>query len=329
MSTKNDVLAALLRGRGQWLTSETLAVGTDGGALSRTAIWKAVNALKAEGYRIEAAAGKGYRLIPDNDILSREGIAVYCDHRDLPIHVFKSVESTNLTAKQLALEGAPHGTAVLAETQTMGRGRRGRSFYSPSGLGLYMSVVLRPRLEIRDAMLVTAAAAVAVCRAIEAVVPRHVQIKWVNDVWIDGKKVCGILTEAVTDLESGSIDSLVLGMGINCGGSAADFPPELRDVVTTIALPGTGDETRNRLAGELLNRVYELEEEIRTRRFLTEYRARSAVIGRDVRVMASAGDYVARAIAIDEDAGLVIRREDGQIVTLRAGEVSVRPQKKP
>lgn len=320
------MLAALEKQRGHWLASEALAQGPDGAPLSRTAIWKAVRALREQGYRIEAEAGKGYRLALENDILSREGIEVYYRHRGAPIHIYPEVDSTNQVAKQLAINGAPHGTAVLAESQTMGKGRRGRSFFSPSGCGLYLSVVLRPRVAVEEAMLVTAAAAVAVCEAIEAVVPCRTAVKWVNDVWLDGKKVCGILTEAVSDLESGTIDSLVLGMGINCSGSAADFPPELRTVATTIALPGVGDATRNHLAGELLDRVYELEEQIHTRRFLTEYRRRSIVIGRDIRVLSPQGDYTARAMAIDDQAGLVIRREDGDTVTLRAGEVSIRPQ---
>ena len=164
----------------------------------------------------------------------------------IDIRVFQTIDSTNNYAKRLILDGAAPGTAILAESQTAGRGRRGRSFYSPAGSGLYISVILRPKIDaVDDIQLLSAAAAVAVCRAIDRLKPDSgAQIKWVNDIFIGGKKVCGILSEAVS--AGDRIAGTVVGIGVNCTTDA--FPPELRDIACSLG----GDISRNALAAGII-----------------------------------------------------------------------------
>ncbi len=171
--------------------------------------------LQGQGHAIEAVQNKGYTLRPESDVLSEQGVRLYLRHSLPRVVVEQTLISTNLTAKQLAAEGAPHGTLVAANHQTGGRGRRGRSFASPPGTGLYLSMVLRRALPMQNAVLVTSAAAVAVCRAVEAVSGKRLGIKWVNDLYFYGKKCCGILTEAAADVESGGLEHLVVGIGVN------------------------------------------------------------------------------------------------------------------
>ena len=222
MSSKSNILQILEKNRGTYVSGEELAQQLQ---ISRSAIWKAISELKKEGYQIISVTNKGYCLSDATDVISAEGIGPYLTNgsQDM-IHVFKTVDSTNLVAKKMALEQAPHGTVVLAEEQTAGRGRMGRSFHSPAGSGIYMSFILRPNLTSNDAVLITTAASVAVARAIEEVTHIHTGIKWVNDVYMNGKKICGILTEALTDFESGGIESIILGIGINFSTAVSSFP---------------------------------------------------------------------------------------------------------
>jgi BirA family biotin operon repressor/biotin-[acetyl-CoA-carboxylase] ligase len=168
MSTRGNVLKALEENKGAAISGEELASRLD---ISRTAVWKAIQELRKEGYRIEAITNKGYRLAQDSDMLSVEGIVPYVKNPSLPdrIHVYKTLDSTNLTAKRMALDGAPAGTVIIAEEQTKGKGRMGRSFYSPPSGGIYMSFILEPRFDTAKSVLITTAASVAVCKAIETV----------------------------------------------------------------------------------------------------------------------------------------------------------------
>jgi BirA family biotin operon repressor/biotin-[acetyl-CoA-carboxylase] ligase len=233
MSTKGSVLKALEENKGTAVSGEELASRLD---ISRAAVWKAIQELRREGYRIDAITNRGYCLAGDSDVLSAEGILPYVKG-DVPadrIRVFKSVESTNLTAKKIALDGAQPGTVIIAEEQTKGRGRMGRSFYSPPAGGIYMSFILKPRLDTAKSVLITTAASVAVCKAIEEVTGISCRIKWVNDIYKGDKKICGILTEAVTDFESGQIDYIVLGIGVNYNTARTDFPEELAGIAGSL-----------------------------------------------------------------------------------------------
>ena len=218
-TTRQALLQALSAAGGAYISGQQLA-GQLG--VSRAAVHKAAAALAAQGYALHSAPRRGYRLT-GGDPFCAEAVGSY----PAPIYLYDSLESSNLTAKQLALTGAPHGTLVLTSHQQAGRGRMGRVFESPAGKGVYLSLLLRPDLSAADAQTVTIGAAVAVARAVKALCGLELSIKWVNDLYYQGRKVCGILTEAGTDIESGQLEWLVVGIGLNLTTSPADWPEEL------------------------------------------------------------------------------------------------------
>lgn len=317
MNTKEKVLQMLTEAPGG-LSGEILARRL---GLSRTSVWKAIRSLKAEGCAIEGVTNRGYRLIRGVDTLDA---AVISGGRKAPAEVFETLPSTNIVARERACCGAPHGTVIIANTQSSGRGRRGRSFVS-GGLGIYMSVVIRPD-DPSDATLVTTAAAVAVRDAIEEVCGKACGIKWVNDLYYEGKKVVGILTEAVTDMESGYISGMVVGIGINFRGTPEDFPPELRSKAGFLLCPGEAPDgpdrsaLASRVAANLLERVASMGD----RRFLEDYRRHSIILGRRVEYLRGGRTVVATALEIDDNGALRVLRDDGDYETISAGEVSVR-----
>lgn len=323
MTVKEYVLNQLEENRGHPLSGEAVARAL---SVSRAAVWKAVHALKAEGYHIEAVTNQGYTLCADNDLLSAQGIQPFLNTSTgaREIRVYPCVPSTNQEAKRMALDGAAQGSAVLAEEQSAGRGRMGRSFYSPRGSGLYISVILRPRTDASNAVLVTTAAAVAVCRAIETTAGKQPVIKWVNDLYLNEKKICGILTEAVTNFETGVIESVVVGIGINFKGRPEQLPKELRQSAGFLFAEESPAAARNRLAAAIINQLCALCDTLEARAFLTEYRSRSMIIGERIRFLRSNRWSEATAVDIDENGGLIIEKADGMRETLSSGEVSIR-----
>lgn len=329
MSVKTEVLKLLEANRDRDLSGQEIAKCL---GVSRAAVWKAVQVLKEQGYQIEAANNRGYHLAEDSDVLSAEGIclALKEDYRGNEIRVCKCVDSTNQDVKRRALEGAGGGLVVLAEEQSAGKGRKGRGFYSPSGTGIYMSVLFRPTEEqSKNVVLVTTAAAVAVCRAIRRVLREEPEIKWVNDVYLRGKKICGILTEAVSDVESGGIDTVIVGIGINYRKPPQGFPADLDDLVGAVC---TEDCVipRNTLAAAVLNELLDLYQELSEKTFMEDYRKWSNVIGKEIRFSTGVeyGDgeqwECGRALDIDEEGGLVVRLDGGEERVLRTGEITLR-----
>lgn len=226
--------------------------------------------------------------------------------------------STNTTARELAKQGAPEGTAVVADMQTAGRGTRSRSFFSPRG-GVYLSVILRP-CEAQGS-LITSCAAVAVARAIERLCPLRVEIKWVNDLYVSGRKLCGILTEAGLDPVTGRLDYVVLGIGVNV--ASIQFPPELETLATSLGNEGCAVD-RNALIAAILNEWERAYSTIDSGDFLDESRRRSCVLGKRVTVRRGDEIYVATAADINERGHLLVRRDSGETEVLVSGEVSVR-----
>ena len=214
--------------------------------ISRAAVWKAVEALRRQGYDIEARTGRGYRLIDAPDFLSRETVEQYLHRTRENLHVLETVDSTNSFCRRLALEGAPDGTAVLADCQTAGRGRRGRSFQSPAGKGLFFSILWRPDCAPEELLPLTALSAVAVCRAIQRVTGVRPQIKWPNDLVLGGRKLAGILTEMSLEGESGHVSHVVVGIGINVHQQPEDFAGEVADIATSLDLSLGGRVCRRR-----------------------------------------------------------------------------------
>ncbi len=323
MTSKELILSMLEQQQGQAVSGEAMAAEL---GISRAAVWKAVADLRSEGYLIEAATRSGYRLSPSNDVLSAQGIRTHLRHADVEIHCHASVGSTNQVAKQLAIEGAPHATVVVAAQQTAGRGRNGRSFHSPAGTGLYLSILLRPKLTTMAAMRVTSAVAVAVCRAIERLVVVKAGIKWVNDILIDGKKVCGILTEGISGFESGRIESVVVGIGVNVRTPQESFPEDVRPIAASLLDGKPSDPlSRNQLAAAIVDEVLTIMAQLESMAFLEEYRRRSVVLGANVLVVQGPHSYEAVVERIDDDGSLVVRASDTVVHTLNSGEISLRP----
>ena len=239
-----------------------------------------------------------------------------------PVYCYDALESSNLTAKQLALTGAPHGTLILTGQQNAGRGRLGRRFESPAGKGVYCSLLLRPSLSAADAQTVTIGAAVAVARVVKALCGLELGIKWVNDLYYQGKKVCGILTEAGTDIESGQLEWLVVGIGLNLTTTAADWPDELARTAGSLFPGGPSPVSRAALAGAIARELLSLCPAFDC---LDEYRARCFVPGHWVTVCTNSETYAAKALFIDDAGRLVVEREGGRQEALRHGEVSIRP----
>lgn len=322
MTVKEHILTLLDGNKGGYISGEEIA-----GRLSvtRSAVWKAIKSLQQDGYSIQAVTNKGYSLSPHTDILSAGAISKYLDtqSQQMRIEVFKTIPSTNEAVKVLASNGEPEGKVILSEEQTAGRGRKGRKFFSPPGTGIYMSILLRPKLSAAESILLTTSAAVAVALAIESVSGKDTQIKWVNDVFMDGKKVCGILTEASMSLENGWLDYAVLGIGINVSLPTGGFPNDLTGIATSVFSEGNphGD-LRNRLVAEVLNHFMGYYEHLTDRMFLSEYRQRIMLLGKPVTVMKDNKQREATAIDIDNDCRLKVRYENGDEEYLSSGEVS-------
>lgn len=295
--------------------------------VSRNAVWKAVDRLRKDGFGIEGGTNRGYRLTRKPDRLEAEAITGYLTTREIgrALEVYDEIDSTNSRAKMLAARGAAQGTTVVADCQTMGRGRRGRSFFSPEHSGIYFSMILRPDCTPEKAAMITSLAAVAVARAIEKVAETEIRIKWVNDLYIGGKKVCGILSEAGTDMESGQLNYVVVGIGVNV--QPMDFPEELRNIATSIGNETGGAVDRNRLTAEICNETESLLGQLESGEFMAENRRRSNVIGREVLVLEGGKQYTAQALDIDGEGKLILRR-DGEILHLGFGEVSLKPEGK-
>lgn len=322
MSVKSEILHILESNKGRNMSGQELA---DILKVSRTAVWKAINSLKVEGYSIEATSNKGYSLSSSSDVLSAEGIKLFLNEefQNIPITVYKTIESTNSEAKLLAVQNAEHGTTIIAEEQTKGRGRFGRGFFSPSDSGIYLSIILKPKLNIENSVLVTTAAAVAVCEAINKFINDTPRIKWVNDIFIGDRKVCGILTEAVTNFESGMMDSVVVGIGINVKTKKEDFPLEIQNTAGAI-FNEKDNYIRNELSAEIINNILTISKNLENRNFMEIYKQRSMILGEHILYKKDNNWHEGYAIDIDNSGGLIIYTSDRQKLTLNSGEVSIK-----
>ena len=317
------VYRALAQRPGAYLSGQELSRDL---GISRAAVWKAVESLRRRGYDIEACSGRGYRLTDAGDRLGQREISACLRAPRDHWQVLEEVDSTNTACKRLAAENAPDGTVVMADCQTAGRGRRGRSFVSPRGMGLYLSVLWRPACPPESLLPLTALSAVAVCRAVERAGGVSPAIKWPNDLVLGGRKLGGILTELSLEGESGHVDYVIVGIGLNCRQRAEDFPPELADMATSLDMALPQQVKRSALAAALMEELDLLRTEVLEDpcRWLADYRARCLTVGSRVQILRDDKRIEAEAVAVDDRYGLVIRRDDGTEEVLRAGEVSVR-----
>lgn len=318
MTVKEQVLK-ILKASGASVSGERLAASLE---VSRNAIWKAVASLRAEGYEIEGCQNKGYTLLKTPDILSEKEIREKLETgRELKIIIYPTIDSTNNEAKRLIANGLEGVALIIADEQSGGRGRRGRGFFSPAGAGVYMTLVLRPRVSMSEAASLTTAAAVAVALAVERLSGKHVEIKWVNDVYLEGRKICGILTEAIGDFESGSVQSVLVGIGINM--YSCEFPEEIRERAASLCT-GTMGINRNEMIAAVTNEVMRLYADLGDKSYLKPYREHSMVIGREVDYYENDKPVRAFALDVDDTGALIVKNEDGSIKTLSGGEITLR-----
>lgn len=324
MNTKTRILGLLEQRRGESISGEYIAGLLN---VSRNAVWKAIKELRKEGHDIIAVTNKGYRLSDENDIVSVQGIEPFLSERSRSyaekIQIYSSLGSTNKTAKEMAIAGAEHGTVIISDRQTEGRGRYLRNFFSPPG-GLYMSIIIRPEaLLFAEPTTVTAFAAVSVCEAIEVISDKAPKIKWVNDIFINGKKAGGILTEAVTDFESGGLEWIVLGIGVNVYARREDFPAELRSSATSVYPDEKVYGVRNRLSAEIINRILGYDAPTSEKEIFEKYRKRLLMIGKKITVIQGNSTYNATAVDIDPVGHLIVKKENGEVVALHSGEIRI------
>ena len=235
--------------------------------VSRNGVWRAVNKLKSMGYEIEAGTNRGYRLVSGSGVLSPENIRRQLGElgSSIALEVRDSVDSTNTLVKHLAEQGGREGMVVIAQHQTAGKGRLGRSFYSPKGTGLYLSILLRPKFSAQEALSITTAAAVAVAEAVDQVTGKEggeAKIKWVNDVYYRYRKVCGILTEASIDFETGGLHYAVLGIGVNLTPPPGGFGPDIAPVAGALFPQAPAPGTKTELAAAILSGFFRYYQEL-------------------------------------------------------------------
>ncbi len=294
--------------------------------VSRTAVWKAVNQLKEEGYGIEAVQNKGYRLRSNPDVLSSSELKSRIRNQwaGSSIYYYEETGSTNIDAKRLGEEGADHGTVVVADKQNAGRGRRGRTWQSPAGKDIYFTILLRPRFLPDKAAGLTLVMALSVAQAVERICGLQAGIKWPNDVVMNGKKICGILTEM--NVETDYIQHVVIGVGINV--NLDEMPGEISRTATSILLESGKETARAELLQEVLARFEEnygiYERKLDLRDMLGEYNGHLVNMGKQVKVLDPKGEFEGIARGIDASGELLVETQDGKTVKVYAGEVSVR-----
>lgn len=294
--------------------------------VSRTAVWKAVNQLKEEGYVIEAVKNKGYKLLNQPDILSEKEISgrLATEYMGRTLFCFQKTGSTNTEAKRLLEEGGENGLLVIAGTQTSGKGRKGRGWDSPEGTSIYMTIGLKPEFEPQKASMLTLLMAMAVVKGIKKSTGITTAIKWPNDIVLNNKKICGILTELT--MERDYISSVVIGAGINANNE--EFPESIQAMATSLFLENGKKVLRAQITADIVKEFEDYYEQFSNELSLAflvdEYNSYLVNKNAKVRVLDPKNQFEGIAKGINERGELLVEREDGQVIEVYAGEVSVR-----
>lgn len=324
MKMKTEILK-LLRKTDEYVSGQQIS---DKLGVSRTAVWKVIRQLQEDGYQVEAVRNKGYRIVDSPDVMTKEEISSLMNTRwaGRNILYFDITDSTNMRIKQAGDEGAPHGTLAVADQQTAGRGRRGHVWQSPAGGSIYMSILLRPEIAPNKASMLTLVMALSVAEGIRQCIGagRDIQIKWPNDIIMNGKKLVGILTEMSTQIDY--INHVTVGVGINV--NMTDFPPEIAQTATSLRIECGHTVKRAPVIAAVMESLEENYETFLKTEDLSGLMDRYSALlvnrDRDVRIVGQKETYSAHAIGIDRTGELVVRREDGNVEKVNAGEVSVR-----
>lgn len=319
---KTKVLKALQSGAEQYVSGEQLSEIL---GVSRTMVWKIINQLKADGYLIESSSRKGYRLVPGQDRLSQSALNLMANDISFinRVDFHETIDSTNLEAKRLALSSDETNLLVVADEQQTGRGRLGRNWFSEKGTGLWSSLLLRPEIEPEASFKMTLIAAVSVAKAIRKLTNLDAQIKWPNDIVVNRKKVCGILTEMSAEWQR--INYLVVGVGINV--NQTEFPEAIKDIASSLAIESGGQLNRLELLDAYLREVAYYQEALFNpqiaNELLSSYRELSATLGQRVRVIGKE-ERLGNAIGLSDEGALLVVFDDGTESYVNYGEVSVR-----
>jgi BirA family transcriptional regulator, biotin operon repressor / biotin---[acetyl-CoA-carboxylase] ligase len=320
--TKYRLLARLKDASGQWVSGESISVQL---GISRTAVWKQVNSLKSDGHRIQSAPRKGYRLEREADILSADEISACLTTRTMgrpSIAVFRQTDSTNLQAKQLAARGAPEDTVVVPTPQTTVRRPRGRTWLSPAGQGLCLSIILRPALSPAQAPQITLMTAVAVARTLRN---KGIQagIKWPNDILVRDRKIAGILTEI--SMEMDRVDWVIVGLGLNINTPARRMPAAIRGQATSMQIQTGRPLRRVEMLGDLLQTFETCYDQLNIEGFgpiMEQWRRMSDIIGRQVYVDVMGTRHYGRVAAVDDDGVLILEDAEGRTRRIFSGDVT-------
>jgi BirA family transcriptional regulator, biotin operon repressor / biotin---[acetyl-CoA-carboxylase] ligase len=328
MTTKAKILRLLTDNHHQWVSGEELSHRL---GISRTAVWKQINNLKADGHRIMSAPKKGYRLEQIADLISADGLHAMVQTRVMgrqAVRVLQETDSTNLQAKIMAGRKAAEGTLIVADAQTLGRGRRGRTWHSPPGRNIHASLILRPKLAPSQAPQVTLMAAVALARTLEVSAALDAKIKWPNDVMVGGKKIAGILTEISTDMES--VDYVVVGFGINVNMRKSEMPQALRPIATSILMEKGTETSRAHLLCTLMENIeaaYDLLNDQGFGPVMQQWRSMTDIIGQRVCVDVMGRRHTGTVEAVDDDGVLILKDNQGVLHRILSGDVTrLRPE---
>lgn len=319
---KSEILEKLRSAR-DYVSGQELCEGL---GVSRTAVWKKIRQLEEEGYRIEAVPKKGYRLLENPDLLSEDEVKSRLKTRwaGQKMRCFAQIDSTNQYAKKMGEEGEAEGLLVLADEQTSGKGRRGRQWSSPPAAAISMTLLLRPKIVPERISMVTLVMGMAVAGACRELYAVPAGVKWPNDIVLNGKKLSGILTEMSAELTA--VNYIVIGVGINV--NLKSFPEEIAQTATSLLLELGHPVSRAELAAKVMERFERYYEIFLRTQDLSglkeEYHSMLLNAGRTVRVLEPGNEYSGTALGIDELGRLLVKRQDGSVEKVFAGEVSVR-----
>ena len=320
---KHEVLNILEQKIGTIVTGGQLANSL---SVSRNAIWKAIHALKEDGIQVVSVPNVGYKLLDTNDTLSEHLISSKLSTSFVGRHlaILPSVHSTNQYLKEIDSENIANGFVVIANEQTQGRGRRSREFVSMRDEGIYMSILLKINGKQRDIRLLTICVAVAVSKAIENVCKLNAEIKWVNDIYCNGKKICGILTEAILSVELQELDTVIIGAGINTG----NVPFEIKNFATSVREENGMCGIRNELIAEVLNQFekayLDYVKNDKLDEIIEHYDSKLFIKGKKVIVATTENEYIATVLGVDNTGALIVEAKNKEVQHIATGEIKLK-----
>ena len=329
MSTNDQLLLYLKENQGSWVSGELISNNL---SVSRAAIWKHIRKLKDEGYVIESAPKKGYLLSKASDPITadeiKEGLCTKVFGKKNIIYL-KETDSTNTRAKELAAQGAPEGTMVIAEKQTKGRGRRGRNWFSPPGGGIYFSLILRPAISPGETPRITLMTAVVLAETLISLIKLKLKIKWPNDILVNGKKLAGILTEISTEMDA--VNYIIVGLGMNVNTRFEIFPQEIKENATSILIEKGKQFPRVRLIQnylKLYEQYYDMFKKNNFEPIMKRWRELADIIGKQIRVDVIGKTHIGKVIDVDNDGVLILKDDHGGLQRIFSGDVTLARQLK-